>query len=147
MNSLARSLCQYLCSRNNDISGYWGIGVLCLASKQKCRKQISFKIWSGEPINIDGYEISESKVITDKLVKHNLHSIEGRISFFENGEYRHGAEKYTCGVSIAVTQDGRTGLGICHVQCWPHDPSRESQRATAAAANISYIERLKELFK
>ena len=142
MNSVARSLCQYLCSRNNDISGYWGIGMLCLASKQNCLKQMSFKIWPGKPIEINGYEISGSNVITNKLIKHDLDSIEGRVSFFLDGHYPHGAECYTCVIAIAITQNGRTGLGIYHVHCWPHDPSRESRRATAAAAHISFIEQL-----
>ena len=147
MNSVARSLCEYLCSRNNDIAGYWGIGLLCLASKREKRKKFSFKIRPGKPLRIYGYELSESKVVTDKLVKHNLNSIEGRLSFFEDGRYPHGAEKYTCGIAMAVTQDGRTGMSISHVECWPHDPSREQRRAIAASANLSLLERLKNLIK
>jgi hypothetical protein len=26
---------------------------------------------------------------------------------------------------IAITQGGRTGLSLSHVECWPHDSSRE----------------------
>jgi hypothetical protein len=66
-----------------------------------------------------------------------LDSIEGRLSFFEDGRYPHGAEKYTCGIAIAITQDGRTGLSMSHVECWPHDPSRERRRAALAANNGS----------
>ena|ERR1035441_5750257 len=145
MNSVARSLCEYLCSRNNDIGGYWGIGLLCLTSKRENRKQFGFRIRPGEMLRIHGYEISESKVVTDKLVKHNLDSIEGRLSFFEDGRYSHGAEKYTCGIAIAVTQDSRTGMSISHVECWPHDSSREHRRAVAASASASLLERLKKL--
>lgn len=147
MNSLAQSLCQHLLSRENDISGYWGIGMLCLASKKNRLRQIKFRIHPGEPLTIDGYELSESKRITDKLMEHDLDSIEGRISFVENGRYPHGAEKYTCLIAIAVTQDERTGLSICHDQCWPHDPSRESRRATAVAEYTSFIERLRKVFR
>ena len=150
MNSVARSLCEYLCSRNNDIGGYWGVGLLCLASKREKRKKFGFRIRPGEMLRIHGYEISESKTVTDKLVKHNLDSIEGRLSFFEDGRYPHGAEKYTCGIAIAVTQDGRTGMSISHVECWPHDPSRElrSRRADAANASVlSLLERLKNFIK
>jgi hypothetical protein len=147
MNSLAHSLCAYLCSRNNDIAGYWGIGVLCAVSKKEKRQKFSFKIYPGEVLRVYSYEISDSKVVTDKLVNFALDSIEGRLSFFEDGRYPHGAEKYTCGIAIAITQGGRTGLSMSHVECWPHDPSRERRRAAAAAASASLLERIKNIFK
>jgi hypothetical protein len=71
-------------------------------------------------------------VVTDKLVKFDLDSIEGRFSFFEDARYPHGAEKYTCGIAIAITQSGRTGLSMSHVECWPHDESRERRRGEFA---------------
>jgi hypothetical protein len=133
MDSVARSLCEYLCSRNNDIGGYWGIGILCLASKRQRTKKVSFKFRPGKLLKINGYEVSGSKVITEKLVKQSLDSIEGRLSFFEDGSYANGAEKYVCGIAIAVTQGGRTGLSMSHVECWPHDPSCESRSLRAVA--------------
>jgi hypothetical protein len=147
MNSLAHSLCAYLCSRNNDIAGYWGIGMLCAVSKKERRPKFSFKIYPGEIIRIYSCEITGSKVVTDKHVKYDLDSIEGRLSFFEDGRYPHGAEKYTCGIAIAITQGGRTGLSMSHVECWPHDSSRERRRPSAAAARHSLLERLKGLLR
>lgn len=143
MNSLATSLCAYLCSRNNDIAGYWGIGMLCAVAKKENRQKFSFKIRPGQPLMIYSYEISESKTVTDKLVKLDLDSIDGRLSFFEDGRYPHGAEKYTCGIAISITQDGRTGLSMSHVECWPHDSSRERRRARMSGPTL--IERLKNI--
>lgn len=128
MNSLAHSLCSYLCSRNNDISGYWGIGMLCAISKKERKPKFSFKIYPNELLRIYSCEITNSNVVTDKLLKFDLDSIEGRLSFFKDGRYLHGADKYTCGIAIAITQDGRTGLSMSHVECWPHDASRERRR-------------------
>ena len=128
MNSLARSLCSYLSSRNNDIAGYWGIGMLCAALEREGKPKFSFRIYPGQLLKIHGCEITDSKVVTDKLVKYGLDSIEGRLSFFEDGRYPHGAEKYTCGIAIAITQGGRTGLSLSHIECWPHDPSCERRR-------------------
>ena len=108
MNGLARSLCAYLSSRNNDIAGYWGIGMLCAVSKREGKPKFSFKILPGQLIKIYGCEIGDSKVVTDKLVTLGLDSIEGRLSFFEDGRYPHGVEKFTCGIAIAITQGGRT---------------------------------------
>ena len=147
MNAMAHSLCGYLCSRNFDIAGYWGIGMLCAVSKREKRRKFSFKIRPGELLSIYGYEISESKIVTEKLTKYNLDSIEGRLSFFEDGRYPNGAEKYTCGIAIAITQDGRTGLSMSHIECWPHDSTRESRRASAVSASISLLERLKNILK
>lgn len=147
MNSLAHSLCAYLCSRNNDIAGFWGIGMLCAVSKRERKPKFSFKIYPGELLRINSHEITDSKVVTDKLVKFGIDSIEGRLSFFEDGRYPHGAEKYTCGIAIAITQGGRTELSMSHVECWPHDSSRERRRAAAATASASLLERLKNILK
>jgi hypothetical protein len=147
MNSLARSLCAYLCSRNNDIGGYWGIGMLCAISKREKKPKFSFKVYPGEPLRIYSCEITDSNVVTDKLVKFGLDSIEGRLSFFEDGRYPHGAEKYTCGIAIAITQGGRTGLSMSHVECWPHDSSREMRRAAAVPASSSLLDRLRNILK
>ena len=43
MNSLAGRA--DLGSRNNDIAGYWGIGMLCAASKREGKPKFSFKIY------------------------------------------------------------------------------------------------------
>lgn len=107
MNSLARSLCAYLSSRNDDIAGYWGIGMLCAASKREGKPKFSFKISPGQLIRIYGCEIT--------------------------------------GIAIAVTQGGRTGLSLSHIECWPHDPSRERRRAGAEAAEASWVARLKKI--
>ena len=131
MNSLAASLCGYLTSRNNDIAGYWGIGKLCEVARRERKRKFSFKIRPNEMLQIYGYEITNSKIITEKLAKFELDSIEGRLSFFEDGRYPNGAQKYTCGIAIAITQDRRTGLSMSHVECWPHDPLRERRRAAA----------------
>lgn len=145
LNALARSLADYLASRNNDIAGYWGISMLCAVSKRDGKPKFSFKIQPGQMIRIYSCEVSESRDVTDKLVKFQLDSIEGRLSFFEDGLYPHGAEKYTCGLAIAVTQGGRTGLSLSHIECWPHDPSRERRRAAAQEAVDSWLVRIKKL--
>ena len=71
---------------------------------------MSFQIRPGQLIRIVGCELTGSTVVADKLGKFHLDSIEGRLSFFEDGRYPHGAEKYTCGVAVAVAQEGRTGM-------------------------------------
>jgi len=150
MNSVARSLCDFLMSRNNDIIGYWGIGFICRVAVKERKNKFSFKVYPGQPIKIYGYELTNSLDITEKLIEHGLDSIEGRLSFFEDGRFPNGSEKYTCGIAVALTQDGRTGMNISHVECWPHDPSleRRSTRYTPPEQkneNPSLITRVKNL--
>jgi hypothetical protein len=147
MNALARSLSAYLGSRNNDIAGYWGIGVLCAISRRENRPKFSFKICPGQLLKINGCEITDSKRITDKLIDLGLDSIEGRLSFFEDGRYPDEAKRYTCGIAIAVTQGGRTGMSLSHVECWPHDSARERRRPAAVVAEAEWVVRLKNLLK
>jgi hypothetical protein len=134
MDALAYSLCQFICSRNNDINGYWGIGVLCSAHLRDRRDQFSFQIIPGKMIRIYSCELSLSKVLTDKLVKFNLDSIVGRLSFTFDNRYPSGAYKYKCHVAIAVTQDGRTGMHLASTECWPHDSSRAKRRLQSPGA-------------
>jgi hypothetical protein len=120
----------------------------CCALPQRGREsRSSASGFPGQLLKIYGCEITDSKVVTDKLVRFELNSIEGRLSFFEDGRYPHGAEKYTCGIAIAITQGGRTGLSLSHVECWPHDPSCERRRAGAEAAEASWVARLKNLLQ
>lgn len=147
MNSLAGSLIDYLFSRNNDIAGYWGIGMLCATAKREDRHKFSFKIHPGQIIKIYSCELNFSQAVTEKLVKFNLDSIEGRLSFFEDGRYADGADKYTCGLTIAITQDGRTGLSIAHTACWPHDPRRERQSTRVTESRKSWASRIATTFR
>src|SRR3954453_18329672 len=119
-----------------------GASVFFAPSRKESASQNSVSKHPGEFLRIYSAEISDSKALTDKLLKFRLDSIEGRLSFFEDGRYPHGAEKYTCGIAIAVTQGGRTGLSMSHVECWPHDPSRERRRATT-----SLLHRLRNFLK
>lgn len=145
MNSIAVSLCQHLCSRNNDISGYWGIGILCVAARMQPHNRLSFRIRPGEPLKIGGYELSGSKEITAKLVRHDLDAIEGILTFSENGCYPSGATKFACSILIAVSKKGRTGLGFRQTECWSHNPKRESRRSTASVNVMGFVQRLKRL--
>ncbi len=145
MNSLARSLCEYLCSRNNDIGGYWGMGMLCATSRRDNRPRMSFRIIPGRLIRIYSCELTDSTIVTEKLEKFDLDAIEGRLSFFLDGRYPDGADKYTCGIAIAMAQDGRIGMSMCHVACWPHDPKRERRRIVPVQESKSILARIRNL--
>ena len=106
---------------------------------------MSFRIAPGQLIRIYSCELTDSTIVTDKLSKMDLDAIEGRLSFFPDGRYPDGADKYTCGIAIAIAQGGRIGMGMCYVACWPHDPSREHKRVVAVQERKSVLARIRKL--
>lgn len=147
LHALAGSLCHYLCSRNHDIAGHWGIGVLCAAAKRKTLRTYSFRISPGKPVFIDGREITDSSRVTNKLLKLQIDTIDGRIAFDVNGHYPDGADKYTCNVVVAISQCGQTVSATRSVECWAHDPARESRRAGTWTTRLTLFDRLKRLLR
>src|SRR5262249_23681276 len=98
-----------------------------------------------QAIVINGRELNGSKIVTDKLTPFGLDAIEGRLTFSSAGRYADGADKFNCRISIVVSKNGRFGLSVMDVYCWPHDPTRERRRVTAQPARFSIIDWLKNL--
>jgi len=119
--------------------------MLCAASRRDQRPRMSFRIVPGQLIRIYSCELTDSTIVTDKLGKFELDAIEGRLSFFMDGRYPNGADKYTCGIAIAIAQGGRVGMSMCYVACWPHDPTRECRRVVAVKERKSILARIRNL--
>jgi hypothetical protein len=145
MNALSRSLCEFLSSRNNDIAGYWGIGMLCKHYLKDGRPRMSFRIIPGLPIRIYSCELTDSHIVSENLIKFELDTIEGRLSFFPDGRYPDGTQKYTCGISVAMAQGGRVGMNMWYISCWPHDERRERRRSVGTYEHRSVLQRLRNL--
>ena len=121
------------------------MGMLCAASRRDSRPRMSFRIVPGQLIRIYSCELTDSTIVTEKLVKFDLDAIEGRLSFFPDGRYPDGTDKYTCGIAIAIAQGGRVGMSMCYVASWPHDPRRERRRATGVTERKSILARIRNL--
>lgn len=125
LNALAHSLCGYLLSRNNDIDGYCGLGVLCALSQRQPVAMFRFRMVPGEPVVIGGCTLMRSKLVTDNLVKFDLDSITGQMTFSKLGPRPGEPQWYMCTVAIAVSQGGRTGIDTASRACWAHEPTLE----------------------
>lgn len=125
LNALAHSLCGYLLSRNNDIDGYCGLGVLCALSLKQPVAMFRFRMVPGEPVVIGGCTLMRSKLVTDNLVKFDLDSITGQMTFSKLGPRPGEPQWYMCTVAIAVSQGGRTGIDTASRACWAHEPTLE----------------------
>lgn len=141
-------------SRNNDIDGYWGIGVLCLYAKQVGELNVTVDILTGS-VNpstslslriyrqpnflalADRYKsmfvaLFEKRGVpmawlTDAVFSIDFNSPVAVPAYPRIGE---NAEPFLCRLSL------KDDLGAVHVfradgWCWPHNPWRESRSARA----------------
>lgn len=123
--ALAHSLCGYLLSRNNDIDGYCGLGVLCALSQRQPVAMFRFRMVPGEAVVIGGCTLMRSKLVMDSFVQFGLDSIAGQMTFSKLGPRPGEPQWFMCTVAIAVSQGGRTGIDTAKRACWAHDLSRE----------------------
>jgi hypothetical protein len=139
LNALCRSTCHLLLSRNNDINGYWGIGVLCRLIIGSGRWETAFRVVSPGVVRIFGCELTQSESWTKTLFDLGVESVEGRLVFIRNGQYENRSDRYLVSVMLGMLQGNRMGMGIIHGHCWPHDPTLESSREYVPPPKISYV--------
>ena len=130
LKSIASGIALHCVSRNNDLGGYWGLGVLYLTAQKMGVDQLRIDIMSD-------HELPEALA----LFRHNFRDHYGnekyRISHFIEGfivEYKFDPQSGT-------PFTGRMAQAICSVHilddlgifrtamatsyCYPHDPLRE----------------------
>jgi hypothetical protein len=129
LKSFAANLCSFLISRNNDISGYWGIGILCALAQKYPKPIVSFSANKGHPIKIGHYEITGSLSKLDSIYgKHNVLTLCS-VRFIENGFFDNNKTTYAAVLSASSICDGNHCLHTDLTYCWAHDPLLESNRA------------------
>jgi len=129
-------------SRNNDLSGYWGIGKLCLAAKESGTSEIKLDL-----LNTNS---SLNRIEFEAMVRHYREMLQGIlvrksipaswiakanivISFNQENDKRYHffqsalGEPYIC--RLELTDDhGKSYSITAGGHCRPHDPSKESRR-------------------
>lgn len=134
---IANSITAYLSSRNNDIGGYWGIGVLCkycvVQKRQRCGINITKQSWRRlKSLEISGYLINDGLQTLERIVGDRGNKIEQvhiSIKFMKSNSNMLGySDWYDCIIDVLVAGNGRYGFSRKQIQCWPHNSSRESQR-------------------
>ncbi len=139
LNALCKSTCHLLLSRNNDINGFWGVGVLCGMIIRSGRWETAFRIAEPSVVRIFGCELTQSEAWSQTLFDLGVESIDGHLSFVRDGEYESRNERYLFSIALCMRQEERVGMAIVHGQCWPHDSSREWRRAYIPEPKIGYV--------
>ncbi len=139
-------------SRNNDLGGYWGIGVLHLYARQAGELTITLDLLEGtfnppaaRLLAIYGkpdikalisqykamlYALLHKRKVPESWVVEAVFSIEfesetGTPAYPKIGE---NAQAFVCRLSIKDDL-GRERVFRIDGWCWPHDPWRETKRA------------------
>lgn len=139
LNALCRSTCHLLLSRNNDINGYWGVGVLCGLIIRSGRWETAFRITEPSVVRIFGCELTQSEAWSQTLFDLGVESVDGRLVFLRNGEFDNRNERYLVSIALCMRQEERVGMAIIHGHCWPHDPCREWRRAYMTEPKVGYV--------
>ena len=129
LNSITANLCSFLVSRNNDISGYWGIGILCKIAQSRPEPMVAFSVKNGHAIRIGQYEITGSAAKVHSIYCGNDIATLCTMRFIEHGKLEDGKRAYAAFISAASSFEGKHSLQTDLAYCWAHDPSIESRRA------------------
>ncbi len=142
LKNIANGLLNSFNSRNNDIDGYWGIGVLCLFAKDNEISEVWFDLMnresSGAPSPI-GALTARYREMLDRLLERRglpgtwVKSAELSICFDAPFEHKFhyfgsalGVKHYIC--TLEITDDlGHKHSARADGNCWPHNPKKESR--------------------
>jgi hypothetical protein len=146
IKSIASGLAGSFISRNNDVDGYWGIGMLCLLCRQNSLETISISLLGEEtePLASDelvrGIKDHYSEKLSQMLSKAKIEpswvrSATVSLVFGTSGELPEpplstwgGA--FLCTVEI-MDDLGQSRTASLAGRCGPHDAKRESRSARA----------------
>ena len=149
-HDLAVGLVSRFVSRNNDIDGFWGVGVLSRAVHDAGRTQWSLDLLStGDAFdhNSRGWllrRLEETNVPSTWLVSASLlatfapHVGKPVDVWWWKQVARHGVLAYRITVTAVLRDDhGREWTASADTWCWDHDPGRESRNILEQSARAS----------
>ena len=137
---ISDALLGYLSSRNNDINGYWGIGILCKycidSQRKRCGVHLTEnKLNTMQSLKISSYPITEGLQILQRIKgKQKIDHIRISLRFSRSTCRDFGyTDWYTCDLSVLVLEQDQFGFSHKSMLCWPHTPSREQRRMVVAS--------------
>ncbi|MBB5353961.1 hypothetical protein HNR46_004232 [Haloferula luteola] len=136
LKSIASGLAWHCLSRNNDVNGYWGVGVICLlAQKQGCG-EITVPIFPRTFLSESEAEFRDQ--LTRRLadwdypLKEFVVACSIRFSFEPHSVFAPRGQRYRVTCSAILTDDlGKQREASAHTLCFPHNPAFELQSTRA----------------
>jgi hypothetical protein len=137
LKSIASGLARHCVSRNNDISGYWGVGILHRLAQKRACESISISVMeSSEPLCPELRSFKTSFLERFQAARHGLLEVveDCEVEFrFEPHAWLEGRGQYarvTCTVHL-IDDLGKRRTASASTYCYPHDPRFESRSARA----------------
>lgn len=144
---IANAIANSFVSRNNDVGGYWALGILYLHAKQQSSLRLVIELKPERP-DLGGEPFAAvARTYRNALAAH-LVSLRLPFAWLASAsvavDFETAALKplpfglhtignpFDCRVSL-VDDRGRAYETTVHGRCWPHDPNRESRSTRAAS--------------
>lgn len=135
MRGVAEGTVGSFVGRNNDVLGYWGIGMLCRLARDRRAPSVEIDLLTGQmdpPSSVFVAMVDQSR----HRLRHHLDRLGlGDVPLasaslrvrFETTDRAHAANvRFRC-TAVLEDEAGRVFESRAEGWCWPHDPRRESR--------------------
>lgn len=132
LKSLACGMATYCVCRNNDICGYWGLGVLCRQARAMAVAELSIDVLSDEPAGAPEQAVRDN--LRRRFADHRSRlpelAREILVTFtfepYATPDLRGTRFRGTC--TVCITDDlGVSRSASASQMCYPHDPKLENK--------------------
>lgn len=136
LKSIASGIASFSVSRNNDIFGYWGVGMICRLALTQGIETVSIDL---DCTQDDGLELAGFRagfLERFQSARHGLSSfvrgfaVEFRFAPYSWSDVRGQCFRVTCCVHI-IDDLGKRRSASAETFCYPHDPRFESKSTRA----------------
>jgi hypothetical protein len=142
LKSIASGIASFCVSRNNDIFGYWGVGMICRLALTQGIETVSIDLGSTKD---DGPELAAFRagfLERFQSARHGLSSfirgfaVEFRFDRYSWSEVRGQCSRVTCCVHI-IDDLGKRRSASAETFCYRHDPRFESKSTRAIKSCVA----------
>jgi hypothetical protein len=136
LKSIACGIASFCVSRNNDIFGYWGVGVIYRLALTRGVAAVSIDFGSTTDESPELSAFRAGFLERFQVARHGLSSfvqsfaVEYRFDPYSWSEFRGQCSRVTCCVHI-VDDLGKRRSASAETFCYPHDPRFESKSTRA----------------
>ena len=136
LKSIASGLAWHCLSRNNDINGYWGVGIICRLARERGTREITIPIFPRTFLS--GFEAEFREQMSQRVERWNF-SLKDFVeacsicfSFQPHSMLAPRGQRYQVTCSTILTDDlGKQREASAQTLCFAHDPAFELQSTRA----------------
>lgn len=142
LKNLASGMATYCVCRNNDIGGYWGLGVLCKHAQEISAAELSIEIMSDDPVAAPEQAVRDN--LRGRFSSHRRHlpelarAILVTFAFesYSKSDLRGTRFRGTC--TVCIKDDWGVSRSASASQlCYPHNPKFEHKSTRGEQGVVS----------